>query len=290
MIVDMGSGALPLGRALFEQYKMFDAGYRGKHIIALLTHYHWDHIQGMPFFAPLYSFKNTFHFHGMEPRQDAHDDSELRNKVLMMLQHQQSTPSFPLPFRELPASKKFVAHSPMFSERLFYYFDGESLEFETDNMGLAANRIGPGRSDPGSYISLSTVPLNHPDNAVGYHIRYMGKSVSFVFDNENMAYPNMKIAAVCKDTDMIFMDCQYDQEQLSGMTQGFGHGQIELNLCEAAAMGAKVMIASHHDPNLDDVGLADREVKAQKFLEQKNLKGSIGFEMAKEGDCWIIGG
>ncbi len=288
MIVDMGSGALPLGRTLFAQYRMFDPEYKGKHVIVLLTHYHWDHIQGMPFFTPLYSVKNTFHFHGMEPRQDPRDDSELRNKVLMMLQHQQSTPSFPLPFRELPASKKFIAHSPMFSERAFYFFDGENLEFEMDNMGRGVNRIGPGRSDPASFIAISTVPLNHPDNAVGYHIAHLGKSVSFIFDNENMAYPNAKIASVCKGTDMIFMDCQYDREQLSDMTQGFGHGQIELNLAEAAAMGAKVMIASHHDPNLDDVGLGDREVKAQKYIEENNLKGRIGFEMAKEGDCWVI--
>jgi len=55
-ILDCGTGLRMLGKRLAKEASALEA-----HIF--VTHYHWDHIQGLPFFAPLYSPRNSFHFY-----------------------------------------------------------------------------------------------------------------------------------------------------------------------------------------------------------------------------------
>lgn len=64
----------------------------------LMTHFHWDHIQGIPFFAPLYVAANSVNFHS------SRSSDELRE----ILEGQMSHPYFPVPFVMLPARREFV--------------------------------------------------------------------------------------------------------------------------------------------------------------------------------------
>jgi phosphoribosyl 1,2-cyclic phosphodiesterase len=63
-----------------------------------MTHFHWDHIQGIPFFAPLYNPANILTFHS------SHDAETLRE----ILDGQMTHPYFPVPFEEVPAKREFV--------------------------------------------------------------------------------------------------------------------------------------------------------------------------------------
>ncbi len=89
-IVDAGTGIRNLGQSLLEEF-------RGKALSLriFLTHFHWDHIQGIPFFDPLHQPQTSASFYGRSSR----------NGLEAMLQGQMSAPYFPIDFQSLPAQK-----------------------------------------------------------------------------------------------------------------------------------------------------------------------------------------
>jgi phosphoribosyl 1,2-cyclic phosphodiesterase len=93
IIIDGGTGVLPLGRAL-----MLEAAGESLDIHLLLTHFHWDHIQGIPFFQPLFSQDNMVKIYSMYPPGTAR----------AVLKGQMSVPYSPMDFDNLPAKLEFV--------------------------------------------------------------------------------------------------------------------------------------------------------------------------------------
>jgi phosphoribosyl 1,2-cyclic phosphodiesterase len=93
LVIDAGSGARKLGLALAGEF----AG-RKLDLHLLLTHFHWDHIQGIPFFAPLFGPANCLTFHSSRPPE----------KVRAFLAGQMLDPYFPIGFDNLPARREFA--------------------------------------------------------------------------------------------------------------------------------------------------------------------------------------
>jgi phosphoribosyl 1,2-cyclic phosphodiesterase len=93
-VIDAGTGARKLGIDLQNEF----AG-TALELNLLLTHFHWDHIQGLPFFAPLYSADNRVIFHSCHPPE----------KVKRILEGEMSTPYFPVNFEFLAAKRDFVS-------------------------------------------------------------------------------------------------------------------------------------------------------------------------------------
>jgi phosphoribosyl 1,2-cyclic phosphodiesterase len=91
IVLDGGTGIRPLGLALNAE----------KHtdVHVFLTHFHWDHIQGLPFFQPLYSKENTVTFYSMKTPEETRE----------ILEGQMNGPYFPVDFRFLPAQRNFVS-------------------------------------------------------------------------------------------------------------------------------------------------------------------------------------
>jgi phosphoribosyl 1,2-cyclic phosphodiesterase len=96
VIIDGGTGARNLGMSLQREF----AGAACS-VSFLMTHFHWDHIQGLPFFAPLYSPANEIVFHS------GRDPEEVRN----ILEGQMANPYFPVSFELLAARRWFVSTS-----------------------------------------------------------------------------------------------------------------------------------------------------------------------------------
>ncbi|MFQ5817033.1 MAG: MBL fold metallo-hydrolase [Terriglobia bacterium] len=92
-IFDCGTGFRMLGRALQREY-----GKRGIHARIFLTHYHWDHIQGIPFFTPLYHARNRFLFHSYR-----FEDQSLQRA----LEGQMTDPYFPVDMTSMGAQRHF---------------------------------------------------------------------------------------------------------------------------------------------------------------------------------------
>jgi len=96
LIVDGGTGARQLGLTLAAE-----ASVKPTHLHLFLTHFHWDHIQGLPFFHPLYSKENSVTFYSMKAPEETRE----------ILEGQMYVPYFPVDFRFLPARRNFVSVS-----------------------------------------------------------------------------------------------------------------------------------------------------------------------------------
>lgn len=96
VIIDGGTGIRNLGAALQQERS------EGASLDVFLTHFHWDHIQGLPFFAPLYNASNRVCFHSGRPPAEMKD----------ILEGQMSYPYFPVQFELLHAQRDFVLAGP----------------------------------------------------------------------------------------------------------------------------------------------------------------------------------
>ncbi len=102
-VLDLGTGARDLGAHLVGADDGVEEGALDLHVF--LSHFHWDHIQGLPFFAPLYGAGNRVTFYA----------SEAEGAARQLLQGQMQPPFFPVDFAALPAERRYV---PLVSGRI----------------------------------------------------------------------------------------------------------------------------------------------------------------------------
>lgn len=206
IIIDAGTGVRMLGNCLLQR----DI----KDYLFLQSHTHWDHINGFPFFAPVYR-----------------DDVNIKiyaghlsccGGIKQVLSQQMCQPTFPVPFEELAANIDF--HD---------FVAGESFS------------LGKG-------IEVKTTPMVHPDGGTAYRVEYDGVSVCYVTDTEHTpGKPDQNILNLIQDADLVIYDCTYTDEEYPNFV-GWGHStwQEGVRLCKAA--NAKRLAIFHHDPSHDD--------------------------------------
>ncbi|TNE39140.1 MAG: MBL fold metallo-hydrolase [Alphaproteobacteria bacterium] len=206
LILDAGTGVRMLGKCLMER------GIR--EYLFLQSHTHWDHINGFPFFAPIYSPEAKI-------KIMAGHLCELGG-IKKVLSSQMCQPTFPVPFAEVAAEVKFTD-----------FRAGESFS------------LGDG-------ISVRTAPLKHPDGGTGYRIEADGKSLCYVTDTEHKpGKPDQDILDLIEGADLVIYDATYTDEEYPTFV-GWGHStwQEGIRLCQEA--GAKQLAIFHHDPSHDD--------------------------------------
>jgi phosphoribosyl 1,2-cyclic phosphodiesterase len=234
LILDAGTGIRDLGKALLAR------GER-RHIL-LLSHCHWDHINGFPFFAPAYC-------PGHELRVLAGHLSG-KGGIRNVLAGQMSHPTFPVPLEAMKAQLVFED-----------FVAGDELD------------LGP-------EIRVRTAPLNHPDGATAYRIDHAGKSVCYVTDTEHRqdGFDPLLLSLIA-DADMMIYDATFtDAEYRSKIGWGHSTWQEGLRLCRAA--GVKRYVMFHHNPDHDDLFLADIEKQAKSVWPAA--------EMAREGTTVVL--
>jgi phosphoribosyl 1,2-cyclic phosphodiesterase len=91
LVFDAGTGIVPLGERLVRQH-------RPRHVDLFLTHFHSDHIQGLPFFAPLYDAAWSIRIHAVSPNGMSLED---------LLAEQMREPFFPVALRDVPAHVEY---------------------------------------------------------------------------------------------------------------------------------------------------------------------------------------
>ncbi|MCC6355577.1 MAG: MBL fold metallo-hydrolase [Verrucomicrobiae bacterium] len=257
VILDAGSGIRHLGAELLR------AGPRSATL--LFSHFHWDHIQGFPFFVPAYRDEFSFDIYGPPQAKDA----PKANVAQTALEQQHAALFFPVPFCALKAKFKFL-HLPS---------------------------NGPLQIDAGqTRLVIHHAPLNHPGGCNGYRIEEHAGSdpariFAYVTDNEHPAEgTSPSVQALAKGADIVLMDSQYTEDEYAGKTggcpkKGWGHSTWKACLRETKEAGAKKLLLTHHDPTHDDSFITLMERGARR----EGAKQGIAVEAAVQGREYEIG-
>jgi len=216
-ILDCGTGLRLLGNHLVAAA----GGRREAHADArveahvLVTHYHWDHIQGIPYFPPLFSAESRLWFYGF--RSEYLGDDSLRKA----LEAQVTKPYFPADAIALRAQREF-----------------RELE------GGADFQIGGTR--------VRTCWLNHPQQCLSFRLDTPEGSVVYATDNEP-GDPALDAALRehARGADLLIADAQYSLKDQDAR-RGWGHSTWSDAVRLARESEARNLVLFHHDPNSTD--------------------------------------
>jgi phosphoribosyl 1,2-cyclic phosphodiesterase len=222
-VFDCGSGLRELGTHLLKT----GAGQPINGYL-LLSHTHWDHIQGFPFFAPVFRPGNRFNILGW---------SNQFQSLTSVLAGQMEQRYFPVSLYSLPA------------ELAFYSLNRRQREILIDG------------------AKLTTHLLKHPLPSVAYRLELGGKSLVYATDQEPLKLPDPqpdrllgddvidpKLIELAYQADILIHDAQYSNAQLFDKV-GWGHSSVEVAVDTAIRARVKQLILFHHDPAHDDATL-----------------------------------
>src|ERR1700720_958816 len=182
----------------------------------LVTHYHWDHIQGIPFFSPLYAENNEFHFYSFRSKFLG------RDSLKQVFEAQMALPYFPVDMSAMNAKRKFK-------------------EVEGgDSFTIGENKI-------------TTKWLNHPQGCLGFRFETSAGTVVYATDNEP-GDPKLdkSLRELAAGADIFINDAQFTPEQLATNRKGWGHSSWLEGVKIAEEVGVKNLVLFHHDPDSTD--------------------------------------
>jgi phosphoribosyl 1,2-cyclic phosphodiesterase len=219
-ILDAGTGIRKLGddliRRSIEQYDNIFIG---------LSHTHWDHIQGFPFFNPAYDPKRhfTIAIYGKDRKINS-----LENIFEIQMQQEY----FPVPLEKMGATLTF--------------WQPDISSFTTPS---------------GVHVVASR--HNHPGGAYGYRITEGLKTIVYCTDVEHGAQIDLNVVTLARNADLLIHDAQYSPDELKDK-KGWGHSSWEQALEVAKHAGVKKLALFHHDPEHNDAFLQSMEKQCQK--------------------------
>src|SRR3989338_222616 len=233
IVIDAGTGARLLGgmlsRLIFEGKNInplnSDEATK-RHIHLLFTHYHWDHIQGFPFFGPGFipGDKNIkVHFYG---KRDA------RKRLSEVLVGQQQYPNFPVEWIDMPCEKEYTE----------------------------LPRLDPRMIQIGNAV-ITYQELTHPDSVFAYAVEIDGKKFVCASDTEHKDSPDPRLVRLARNADILYYDAQYTPEEyigtpgtLTGPVPKFdwGHSTYEWGIRNALAANVATLVLGHIEPMRDD--------------------------------------
>ncbi len=221
IVLDAGTGIRNLGQEFIR-----DGVKKG---VLMLTHTHWDHINGFPFFGPAFMPNNQFTI--------CAGHLSKAGGVENVLASQMANPTFPVPLEALQAN----------------------LTFEDFEAGESWKMDGG--------VQIKTMPLNHPNGATGYRIEHGGRSLCYVTDTEHVAgKPDENVLKLIEGADLVIYDSTYTDDEFPSKV-GWGHStwQEGIRLCKAASV--RNLAIFHHDPDHNDDFMRGLELEARKVWD-----------------------
>lgn len=222
LAIDAGTGIRALGDDLLA--------HGVSELDLFLSHFHWDHIQGLPFFAPLYRDGFELRIHSPLPAEEARE----------ILLRQMSPPTFPVSLADAPA-------------RVIYHQLPEAGTFE-----------------PVEGIRLTTAPLFHPGGCLGFRFETAGGTFAHVSDMEHRNDGSLCPHAIelMRNADFATYDATYTPAEYEGTDghvshRGWGHSTWVEAIRYAESAGVGGLILFHHEPSRTDAELDDIEAEAR---------------------------
>ena len=262
IIIDAGSGLRPFGNFIMQN----DLPKGPIKTQLLITHTHWDHIMGFPFFVPIFIPGTEISIYGPVTYEDEGLDKIIGNQL--------SYRYFPIRYSELSAKINY-------------------------------NPVKECTMDFGDGIWVTTKYLNHPILCLGYRIEYKGKTFCTAYDTEPFrnVFPtdpsapdydeiaaeegekaaqeeNDKLSTFFSGADLLVHDCQYTKKEYLKDKLGWGHSSFEYAIQRAHKAKVKKLICFHHDPLRSDQELTDLLKKYQKMIQDKTR---LKIDIAREG-------
>jgi phosphoribosyl 1,2-cyclic phosphodiesterase len=261
IVIDAGSGIRELGNSLVTN----DLPNGSLKLALYLSHTHWDHIMGFPYFTPIYIPGTKMVVHGPV----SYEDDPLKDVVGGQMKYRY----FPINVGELASDIEY--------KRL------------REEAGM----------DLGGGLLLTTKLLNHPITALGYRFEFQGKVFCTCYDHEPfrnlfitdpdhpeydeaMAYEgeevaqeqNQAVEEFFKGADLLVHDSQYTQEEYK-IRQDWGHSTFEWAIAAANRAGVKKLALFHHDPDRTD----DQIDEMAKTYCERGRYGDTEVFFAREG-------
>lgn len=264
LVIDAGTGLRELGRRLAREQA---EGGACEHRI-LLSHVHWDHIQGLPFFEPAYIRGSKISAYALRTAAD-----EIHQVIGGITRRE----FFPMPLERVPA--EFAFHEVVPGQRL---------------------RLGE--------LDVMPVALNHPFGAVGYRIAADGTSVAYVSDTAPftdvlhkqhfLAGPEeltdadravlqgleRELVAALRGTDTVIYDTHFLPEEYAVFPH-FGHSTPEHALQICAGIDVRRLVLFHHAPSHTD----DMMDRIAETYRRRGAELGIDVIAARERLCLTIG-
>lgn len=236
IIFDGGTGIRPLGLELLKSLPV--------KADIFISHTHWDHIQGLPFFVPLFIPGNELHIHGATD---------------------------PIYGRDIQAV--------LGAQMEYCYFPVRQVELKAD---IHFHTMREGDSVQVGDATIDAILMNHPVLTFGYRVTCNGRSLFFSGDHEPVQniYPpedefhteyqalvdekRNRLVEFVRDSDLLILDAMYTEEEYPAKV-GWGHGTFKTTLELAQKAKAKRVVFTHHEPIRTDEQLDAKrdEIRAQ---------------------------
>jgi phosphoribosyl 1,2-cyclic phosphodiesterase len=253
IVLDGGTGIFPLAQTLLKELPVT------AHIFN--THSHWDHIQGLPFFIPIFIPGNKLFLYGAFDPISGEGPERIMN-----VQMQYSF--FPVREVEMKSRIEYVIAMPH-------------------------EPITVGRT------TVTPTMLNHPVVDLGYRVECNGKSVFFTGDHEPyfniydaddegfaeyeqlIVEQRLAVIEAIKGVDVLIADSAYTREEYPSK-KGWGHGTFDSCIELARDAGVKILYCTHHEPTRSDDEL--ERVFADAVSRYPDVAAKIDIRLAREGD------
>lgn len=245
IILDAGTGIRNLGEHLMEKRLPVNA-------YLLITHPHWDHIQGFPFFRPAFLPGNELTIIGGK------SENSYLEKIIA---DQMNKIYFPIQLDELKANLHFVSLSE--DEVKVYDATVQTLYVNHPTFAMGYRITHRGKS-------LVYISDNEPfDGQNPQMVKNVERVVAERYMNTN-GDPNQRIFDFVRKADVLIHDTTYTPEEYANHI-GWGHSHYLFALKVAAEGNVKKLVLFHHDPAHDDEMVDDILVKCKSEIRSRNF-------------------
>jgi phosphoribosyl 1,2-cyclic phosphodiesterase len=238
IIFDAGTGIRDLGDDLLRRHDWVDGDSRiTGHIF--FSHLHWDHVQGFPFFAPVFLDGNEFHLYGAD---------NLHCTIDKLMSHQMTYPNFPVELEDLKSKLKF--HNLISGDRV---------------------KIGGGE--------VRSQLLNHPGGSLGYRLEMDGRSVVYASDTEIGDDNDHLVLEFVRGADVLIFDSMFTPDQYEGCgglcRKSWGHSTWESAVHVAKQADINRLVLFHHgneDKIVEQIEARAREIFPETIAAYEGLE------------------